>query len=293
MAAAEGGCAIAGWLVVGAAGALGGEVMRALAAAGHEATGLDRTGLDLRDGAAIDAAVHQARPRVVVNCAAYTAVDDAETDEATAHAVNAVAPGRLAAACRDVGARLVHLSTDYVFAGDGSTPYDEETAVQPRSVYGRTKAAGERAVLTSGAAAYVVRTAWLYGVSGTNFVRTMARLAGERDTVDVVTDQVGSPTWNRVVAEGIVALAGADVEPGIWHCACTGEVSWHGFAQAIYAGLGLDPARVRPTTSAAFVRPAPRPAYSALSTRKWHAAGLPTLPHWRDALRDALPHLGG
>jgi dTDP-4-dehydrorhamnose reductase len=194
----------------------------------------------------------------------------------------------LAAACDRAGARLLHPSTDYVFAGDATEPYDERTRPAPRTAYGRTKAAGEQAVLTSGADVFVVRTAWLYGAAGPNFVRTMARLARAQETVQVVEDQIGTPTWSLHLARALVGLSISDVPAGIYHCTNGGEASWYVFARAIFAELGLDPARVEPTTSDVMARPAPRPAYSVLSTARWDAAGLPAMPHWRDALRGYL-----
>jgi dTDP-4-dehydrorhamnose reductase len=240
----------------------------------------------------VRATMRMVEPSIVINCAAYTAVDAAETDEDRALEINAHGPAILAEECAGTGARLLQVSTDYVFAGDASAPYGEATRPAPRSAYGRTKAAGEQAVLTSGADAFVVRTAWLYGQVGSNFVKTMARLATERETVSVVDDQIGAPTWTLHLARGLVALGIADVPAGIWHCTNAGEASWYVFARAIFAELGLDPARVEPTTSEDFVRPAPRPAYSVLSTEKWQRAGLPELPHWRDALHEAFETLG-
>jgi dTDP-4-dehydrorhamnose reductase len=283
---------VSGWLVTGAAGQLGSDVVDVLHAYGEEVAGFDRKGLDIADRVMVRATMRLVEPSIVVNCAAYTAVDDAETDEDRALEINAHGPAILAEECARTGARLLQVSTDYVFAGDASSPYDETTRPAPRSAYGRTKAAGEQAVLTSGAEAFVVRTAWLYGQLGTNFVRTMARLARERETVSVVDDQIGAPTWTLHLARGLVALGIADVPAGIWHCTNAGEASWYVFARAIFAELGLDPARVEPTTSAEYVRPAPRPSYSVLSTDKWQRAGLPDLPHWRDALHEAFETLG-
>jgi dTDP-4-dehydrorhamnose reductase len=228
---------------------------------------------------------------VVVNAAAYTAVDAAETDEETAYAVNATAPALLAQACAAHGAKLVHVSTDYVFPGDrvGGPPYDVDDKTGPRSAYGRTKLAGELAVRELlPDASWVVRTAWVYGVTGGNFVKTMARLEKEKETVSVVDDQRGSPTWSRDLAKGLWALAREDAPAGTYHCTNRGETTWHGFTQAIFEELGADPARVLPTTTDAFPRPAPRPAYSVLSPRAWDEAGLPQLPEWREALREAF-----
>jgi dTDP-4-dehydrorhamnose reductase len=232
---------------------------------------------------------------VVVNAAAYTAVDAAEADEDAAYAVNATAPALLATACSRVGAQLVHVSTDYVFAGDrvGGPPYDVDDPPDPRTAYGRTKLAGELAVreLLPGSS-WVVRTAWVYGATGANFVKTMARLEGERDTVSVVADQTGSPTWSRDLARALYALVREDVPAGTYHCTNRGETTWHGFTRAIFEELGADPARVLATTTDAFPRPAPRPAYSVLSPRAWDEAGLPRLPGWREALTEAFATTG-
>jgi dTDP-4-dehydrorhamnose reductase len=282
---------VSGWLVTGAAGQLGSDVVDVLRAYGEEVAAYDRKGLNITDRVMVRATMRMVEPSIVVNCAAYTAVDDAEANEDSALEINAHGPAILGEECARTGARLIHVSTDYVFAGDAQTPYDEKTRPAPRTAYGRTKAAGEQAVLTSGADAYVVRTAWLYGQVGGNFVKTMAQLAQTRETVNVVDDQVGAPTWTLHLARALVALGIADVAPGIWHCTNAGEASWYIFARAIFAEMGLDPARVHPTTSEEFIRPAPRPAYSVLSTEKWQRAGLPELPHWRDALHEAFETL--
>lgn len=287
-------------LVVGVGGQLSDDLMlQVMAAKDTFGRGLTIHDLDITDAFGVrdmvdnwarivrsDNADHRL---VVVNCAAYTAVDAAETDEETAYAVNAAGPALVATACAKVGARLIHVSTDYVFPGDATEPYDVDDATGPKGAYGRTKLAGEQAVReilpdTS----YVVRTAWLYGATGQNFVKTMARLEREKDTVSVVDDQRGSPTWSRDLAAGLLALAGADVPAGTFHATNRGDTTWHGFTQAIFEELGADPARVLPTTSEAFPRPAPRPAYSVLSPRAWDEAGLPPLQGWREALAEAF-----
>ena len=283
---------MSGWLVTGASGQLGSDVVDVLHAYGEETAAFDHAGLDITDRSAVLDAIATVEPSIVINCAAYTAVDAAEDEEDRAFAVNGDGPAYLAGACATTGARLVHVSTDYVFAGGASTPYDERTRPAPRTAYGRSKLAGEQAVLQSGAAAYVVRAAWLYGAVGTNFVKTMARLAGERETVEVVEDQIGSPTWTLHLARGLISLGIADVPAGVWHCVNAGEASWYVFARAVFAELGLDPARVQPTTTDAFPRRAPRPAYSVLDTTRWEAAGLPVMSHWRDALHEAFETVG-
>lgn len=244
------------------------------------------------------AAEEEGRAPVVVNAAAYNAVDAAETDGTRAFAVNGDGPRLLAAACAAANVPLIHVSSDYVFPGDGERPYETTDPVRPKSVYGTTKAAGEAAVLGSGARAWVVRTAWVYGAHGGNFVKTMARLAAERDTLSVVDDQRGCPTWTGDLAEGLLALASRVVTADapaerLLHCTGGGETTWFGFARAVFEELGLDPARVRPCTTEDFPRPAPRPAYSVLSNRSWREAGLPTMRPWREALATAFTEFGG
>ena len=280
------------WLVTGSQGQLGSDVTSVLRMYGEEVVACDRSQLDITDPESVQSTLDAARPEIVVNCAAYTRVDDAESDEENAFCVNADGPDLIARWCYDARARLVHVSTDYVFSGVGSEPYPEDAPVAPRSAYGRSKAAGERAVLTSGAHAWVVRTAWVYGAEGSNFVKTMARLAKTHDTVSVVDDQIGSPTWSLHLARGLVALGESATRPGILHCTNAGEASWFVFTRAIFAEMGLDPSRVLPTTTDAFPRPAPRPAYSVLSDRRWVSAGLPTMAHWRDALHEAFVAVG-
>ncbi|MGW5746089.1 dTDP-4-dehydrorhamnose reductase [Amycolatopsis sp. NPDC003861] len=240
-------------------------------------------------GALADRAAEAGSSPVVINAAAYTAVDKAETDEERAFAVNADGPRVLAAACASRRVPLIHVSTDYVFPGDGTAPYEPSDPLGPRSAYGRTKAAGEDAVLGSGASSWVVRTSWLYGRSGTNFVKTMAALESTRPTLSVVDDQVGGPTWTADLAAGLLELAaraasGDGPAQRVLHCANAGSVSWCGFARAVFSHLGADPARVQPCTTAEFPRPAARPAYSVLSPVAWKAAGLTPLRSWEEAL---------
>ena len=254
----------------------------------HEVTAVDRDEVNIIDPHACLAVV--AGHDLVVNVAAWTAVDDAESQEAQAFSVNAVGAANVARACAATGTRMVQVSTDYVFAGDATTPYAEDAPLAPRSAYGRTKAAGEWAVRAHlPSASWVVRTAWLYGAHGPNFVKTMERLAAERDTVSVVDDQRGQPTWTVDLAHAIVRMVEAEAPFGIYHGTSGGETTWFDFARAIFVELGLDPARVRPTTTDVFPRPAPRPAYSVLGHEAWAHAGLPALRDWRLALTDALP----
>lgn len=283
---------MARWLLAGAAGMLGRDLAAALVAAGHEVTRAeladpDLIRLDVRDPQACVEAV--AGHDVVANCAAWTAVDAAETAEAAAFAVNAVGAANLARAASAAGAALVHLSTDYVFAGDATEPYPADAPLAPRSAYGRTKAAGEWAVRAECPRTWLVRTAWLYGEHGPSFPATIARLAAERETLDVVEDQVGSPTWTADLAAAVLRLADGGAPFGTWHATGSGSCSWYDLARAVLEELGADPARVRPTTSAAYPRPAPRPAYSVLAHDMWGAAGVDPLPPWRDGLRRAAP----
>ncbi|GAB3145608.1 dTDP-4-dehydrorhamnose reductase [Microbispora hainanensis] len=279
------------WLVTGAAGMLGAELTALLAGEDEDVAALSRRDLDLRDPAAVREAVRTRKPDVVVNCAAWTAVDEAETREWEALAVNGHAVRPLAAACAGLGAMLVHLSTDYVFDGTARTPYAEDAPVNPVNAYGRTKAAGEQAALRYGG--YVVRTAWLYGAHGPNFAKTMIRLAAGGGLVRVVDDQRGQPTWAADLAAQIVRLVRASPPPGVYHGTNAGQTTWYGYAREIFRLLGADPDRVRPTSSRDFPRPARRPTYGVLGHEAWARAGLAPMRDWREALRDAWPRLVG
>ena len=201
--------------------------------------------------------------------------------------MNALGPRHLAQTAAELGLGLIHVSTDYVFAGDATAPYEIDAPTDPRSVYGASKLAGERAVLEELPQAHVVRTAWVWGPVGSNFVKTMIRLQADRPTVSVVSDQHGAPTYAPDLARGLLRLADADVTGGVLHATNSGVTTWFDFARAVFTEIGADPERVHPTTSAAFARPAPRPAYSVLSTAAWAAAGLPELRPWRTALTAA------
>lgn len=283
------------WLVTGAAGMLGRDTVEELLRRGENVVGLAHAALDITDPGDVRRVLTEHEPDLVVNCAAYTAVDDAETDEETALRINGVGPRLLAQACAEHGARLIHVSTDYVFDGDArSAPYPEDHPPAPRTAYGRTKLAGEQAVLaTLPDASVVLRTAWLYGAHGGNFVATMIGLEARRDTLDVVDDQRGQPTWSADVAERIADL-GPRVGPdtnGVLHATNSGETTWFELAREVFRLIGADPDRVHPTTSAAFTRPAPRPAYSVLGHSRWPQTGLGPLRDWRTALHEALPHI--
>ncbi|UTT58382.1 dTDP-4-dehydrorhamnose reductase [Cellulosimicrobium cellulans] len=266
------------WLVTGASGMLGQDVVARLEAAGRPMRSAGRDALDVTDPEACRRVI--AGADVVVNCAAWTAVDDAEEREAAAFAVNAVGAANVARAAREHGARVVQVSTDYVFPGDGTAPYAEDAPVLPLSAYGRTKAAGEWAVLAADGRNLVVRTAWLYGAGGPNFAATMVRLVRERGAVSVVDDQRGQPTWTADLADLIVRLVDADAPGGVYHGTSSGATTWFGFARAAVASAGLDPAAVAPTTSAAFARPAPRPSWSVLGHDALRTAGVEPIGPW-------------
>jgi dTDP-4-dehydrorhamnose reductase len=278
------------WLVTGAGGMLGRDLCAALAEAGESrVVAAARAELDITDVVGVRDAV--ADVDVVLNAAGWTDVDGAETAEDAATAVNGHAVRILAEAA---GPRLFHISTDYVFDGEATVPYAEDADPAPINAYGRSKVVGERAVLTAGG--YVIRTAWLYGAHGRNFVRTMLRLAEERETVDVVADQEGPPTWSYALAGQVVALAraaaAAQAAPAVYHGTAGGQTSWYGLARAVFAEAGLDPARVRPTTSDRFPRTARRPTYSVLGRERWSATGVPPLQHWRAMLTTAMRVVG-
>ena len=273
------------YLITGASGMLGRDLQAVLA--GREVTALSRAELDVTDRDAVRNAVRG--HDIVFNVSAYTKVDDAESHEDAAYAVNALGTENLAVAARAAGAKLVTISTDYVFKGDASAPYAEDAARDPLNAYGRTKAAGEElAISAHPEGTYIVRTAWLYGEHGPNFAKTMLRLAATHDTVTVVDDQRGQPTWTADLAEQLLRLADSNAASGVYHGTASGETTWFGFAREVFERAGLDPARVQPTTSAEFVRPAARPAYSVLGHEAWRAAGLPMMRDWREALAEAF-----
>jgi dTDP-4-dehydrorhamnose reductase len=274
-------------LVTGAAGMLGHEVVAAGARLGHEVVAWDLPECDLTDADATLAAIRRLGPRAVVNCAAYTNVDGAEADEATAERVNADAAGNVARACAAIGARLVHVSTDYVFDGTKTQPWLESDPVAPLGAYGRTKLHGEEQVAAALPDHAIVRTAWLFGPHGPNFVSTMLRLAAERDEVSVVTDQVGSPTFAGHLAPALVDMAERE-DSGIFHGAGAGACSWYELALEAFEAAGVD-CRVLPTTAERFARPAPRPAYSVLGSEREHPIALPP---WQDGVRAHVAAVG-
>jgi dTDP-4-dehydrorhamnose reductase len=278
------------WLVTGAGGMLGRDLVNALERDGETVAALTHSDLDITDERRVHAAVRHIRPDVVVNCAAWTAVDDAELHEDEALRANGHGAAHVAAACAGTGARLVHISTDYVFSGDGCRPYAEHDPVGPRTAYGRTKLLGEDAVLRLlPRAGYVVRTAWLFGAHGPNFVRTMIRLERERPTVEVVADQRGQPTWTADVAGQVLALVQTQATAGVYHATSSGDTTWFGLAREVFQLLGADEARVTPVSSSDHPRRAVRPAYSVLGHDAWARTGIRPIRNWRLALRQALP----
>lgn len=266
-------------LITGSGGMLGQDVVRAAGDAGHEAIGLTRADLDIADADAVARAVATHAPDAVINCAAWTNVDGAESAEEEAAAVNATGAGLLAAAARANGAWVVHVSTDYVFDGAKRDPYLESDPTGPLSAYGRTKLAGEAAVADAAPDGHtVVRSSWLFGAHGRCFPKTIARLAAERHELTIVADQVGCPTWTGHLAPALVQLAVART-PGVLHVAAAGQCSWCEFAQAIVTGAGLD-CTVRPIATEEYPTPATRPAFSVLRSER----GGPELPDWREGL---------
>ncbi len=276
------------WMVTGALGMLGTDMVARLTTDGHEVIPVDIGELDITDPGAVAA---MPAVDILVNCAAFTAVDAAEEKEGAAFTLNAVGPQLLARAARARGARMVQISTDYVFAGNGTEPYLEDEVIAPLSAYGRTKAAGEWAVRAEAPDHLIVRTAWLYGANGACFPKTMARLAAEREVLQVVADQVGQPTWTVDLVDLIVRLVEAKAPAGTYHGTASGQVSWHGFTREIVTTIGKDSGMVHPTTSEAFQRPAPRPAYSVLSHRRLREIGITPIGPWNERWRVAAPHV--
>lgn len=282
-------------LIAGAAGMLGRDLQRAAQRAEIEALSMSRAELDIADANSVAEVVGRTRPDAIVNCAAWTDVDAAESQREEAYAVNADGAGHLARAAAAKGVALVHVSTDYVFNGDAPRdaqgerrPYLESDRTGPISIYGQSKLAGEQQVLDASPRHLVVRSSWLFGVDGRNFVETMLRLADERDTVQVVDDQIGCPTWTGHLAPALLGLLERELG-GLVHLAGGGAVSWNGFAQEIFRQAERS-CRVEPATSAQMARPAPRPAWSVLASERDDV--LP-IPDWRDGLEGYLAARAG
>jgi len=269
-------------VVTGAAGQLGQDVVRELAKKNHDAYGADRSQLDITIEADVMSYIHEVKPDVILHCAAYTNVDAAEENEDTAYQINASGTEYLAKAANEVGAKMLYVSTDYVFDGTATEPYEVDQATSPLGAYGRTKLAGEQLLQKHLDQFFIVRTAWVFGVYGNNFVKTMIRLGKERGEVGVVHDQVGSPTYTVDLAKFMVELMETE-KYGIYHATNSGVCSWYEFAVEIFKQAGLE-VTVNPLTSEQFPRPAKRPNYSVLSKKKIEAEGLTPLRDWKEAL---------
>ena len=274
-------------LVTGARGMLGKDLVAQIEARGDTVTAYDRDELDITDPAACDGVVRG--HDVVVNCAAWTAVDDAEEREGEAFAVNAIGPASLARAAAAHHVRLVHVSTDYVFDGIAAAPYSEDAPAAPRSAYGRTKLAGEWAIRAEAPDHLIVRTAWLYGAGGRCFPKTIARVARERGRLEVIDDQIGQPTWTVDLADLLLRLIDAEAPSGTYHGTASGRTSWHGFAQAVVASAGLDAAIVSRTSSVDFASPTPRPTYSVLGHGALERIGIEPIGGWAERWVTAAP----
>ncbi|HVC07697.1 MAG TPA: dTDP-4-dehydrorhamnose reductase [Solirubrobacterales bacterium] len=270
-------------LVTGAAGMLGRDVMLAAGNAGHDVVGFGRAELDVTDPAAVDRRLSLEHPDVVIHCAAWTDVDGAEEAEEAAMAVNGTGAGNVAAAAAKIDASVVYVSSDYIFDGAKGAPYVESDQPAPLSAYGRTKLAGEEATAAANKRHFIVRSSWLFGIGGSNFVETMMRLASDHGEVLVVRDQVGSPTYTWHLAYGIVRLI-EGLEYGIHHMAAAGACSWYEFAREIFEQAKVE-CNVLSATTEMLGRPAPRPPYSALASQREHAILLPT---WQDGLAGYL-----
>lgn len=278
-------------VVTGARGMLGTELLRAAGERGVAVTPLNRAECDITDADAVRRTIGAIAPRAVIHAAAWTDVDGCESDPKRAHRVNGGGTRNVAAACAECGARLVMVSTDYVFPGDAPRPYAEDDATGPLSVYGASKLAGEEAVRELLPDGIVARTAWLYADHGANFLRTMLRLAAERDRIDVVDDQRGSPTFAADLAAALLDLAAAPGAAGTYHVTNAGSTTWHGFATRIFAEAGVT-VRCEPTTSDRFPRPARRPKNSVLADTRLAAAGVGPMPGWEDGLRRCVARAG-
>jgi dTDP-4-dehydrorhamnose reductase len=273
-------------LVTGARGMLGQDLVPILREFGHTVVACGRAELDVTDGASVRRVLTDTRPELVIQSAAYTNVDACETNRLEAFRVNAHATRLLAMGCQHLDAPLLYLSTDYVFDGRSERPYLEADTPNPQSVYGQSKLAGERAILELLHQFYIVRTSWLYGQGGKNFVETMRKLGREKPELGVVADQFGSPTWTVPLSIAIAQLIETG-QFGIYHATGQGETTWHGFTQAIVAAEGLK-TTVKPITTADLGRPAPRPAYSVLENMNLQLAGVPLLPPWQESLQNYL-----
>lgn len=273
------------WMVIGANGMLGSDLVSVLPK--ENVTALTKAECDVTNEASVQNAIHDVD--VVINCAAYTAVDNAETNEDLAFAINAIGSENLANACKKIGALLVNISTDYVFDGKAKSPYEVSAETNPNSVYGRSKLAGEVAISRILPGNHlIVRTAWLYGKNGNHFGKTILNLAKTNENLKVVNDQFGQPTWTMDLSRKILELVEKNSPTGIYHGTSSGEVSWFDFAREIFELVGLDRNRIVPVSSEEFVRPAPRPKYSVLSHSQFKKIKMEPIRDWKEALREAF-----
>ncbi|MCY7485305.1 dTDP-4-dehydrorhamnose reductase [Paenibacillus alvei] len=277
-------------LVTGSNGQLGVEIVRLFSSKGHEVIGLNRIQLDITDGKTCIDVIAKLQPDTIIHCGAYTAVDNAETDQDSAYLVNAFGTRNIAVAAECVKAKMCYISTDYVFDGTSSKPYHEYDNTNPLTVYGKSKRAGEQLVQSLSSQWFIVRTSWVFGGSGNNFVETMLKLGEERDYLKVVNDQWGSPTYTCDLALFLEELTRTE-KYGIYHASNTGICTWYEFASAIFEQANFS-VTIEPCTTEQFPRPAPRPRYSALEPMALRVNGFSPFRHWRDALQDYINKLG-
>lgn len=277
------------WLVLGANGQLGRELIYLLRSLNIEVIGTDRKEIDFEKPEEIHEKLRKLSPTHIVNCGAYTQVDKAEDEPELAHLINGQAPGMIARYALESYIPFVHISTDYVFDGNSVVPYKEEDKTNPQSVYGQSKLLGEDHVMARNPKAYILRTAWVYGAHGNNFPKIIANKLRNKESLSVVTDQIGSPTWTFDLAKAIIEIIEKTPKPGVYHITNDDFCSWFDFAQTIAKTLEIDNKIIKPTDSKTFIRPAARPKFSVLSNKKWKTSGLTPLRSWQDAWQEAAP----
>ncbi|MDY5150902.1 dTDP-4-dehydrorhamnose reductase [Actinotignum urinale] len=280
------------WVVTGAHGMLGTDLVKMLIERDQDVLAVDKDELDITDPQAVSQLIKDTD--VVVNVAAFTAIDEAEQDEAEAFSINATGPQILARRCKELGVKFVQVSNDYVFSGDAISPYSEDVIMQPTGAYGRTKAAGEWAVRSETDNYYIIRSAWLYGAKGSSFPKKIQQRLSEGETLKVVTDEIGQPTWTVDLADLIIRMVEADIPSGTYHGTAQGRTNWWSFAREIVGYLGADPESVEEATSASFNRAAPRPHFSVLGHDALHREGVKPIGNWKERWEVAAPVvLGG
>lgn len=277
-------------LVTGKTGQLGHDVLLELERRGHEAVGTGSADMDITDESAVSLVLHKYQPEAVIHCAAYTAVDAAEDDEERCQSVNVDGTVNIARICREIGAKMLYLSTEYVFSGEGERPWEPEDKTAPLNVYGRTKYEGELAVKQYLDRFFIVRISWIYGINGKNFVKTMRRLGEEKGSVSVVNDQVGSPTYTRDLAVLLVDMIESE-KFGVYHASNEGTCSWYEFACEIFKQSGMDDVVVTPVDTSTFPAKAVRPKNSRMNKDKLRENGFSLLPSWQDALQRFIKEL--